>query len=81
MIKKLATAGSIIGYLAVNKNCSAAESDPTFSRNATCVIEPVKGSNVRGMVSFSQNSIHEPVRIASSLRGLVPINLYTLYIH
>jgi hypothetical protein len=81
MIKRIATAGSIIGYIITNKHCSAAESDVSFSRNATCIIEPVRGSDVKGVVSFSQSSIKSPVMVASSLRGLIPNNVYTLLIH
>ena len=81
MIKRIGLAGSVLVYTHINKELSAAEVDTNFSRNATCILEPVKGSTVRGIVSFTQSSLNAPVKVASSLRGLVPTNLYTLYIH
>lgn len=81
MIKRLGLVGGVVGSVLMGKECSAAEFNSLFSRNATCVLEPVLGSKVKGIVSFSQPSVNSPVKVASSLRDLVPNNLYTLYIH
>lgn len=81
MIRKIGFIGGFIGSFIINKDCSAAESDLQFSRNATCIIKPIPGSQVKGLVSFRQSSVTSPVQIASSLRGLLPGHSYSICIH
>ena len=81
MIKKLGILAGLTSSLTLDKSLWAAESEPKFSRCAACVLEPLGTSKVHGLVSFNQDSVTLPVRIASSLRGLTPSSIYTLYIH
>lgn len=53
---------------------------PETKRNAICILYP-NGSNVRGLVSFSQENILSPTKIAVSVRGLNPNGKHGIHIH
>lgn len=49
-------------------------------RHAICILYP-NNSNVRGIASFSQESILEPVKIACTVKGLSPNSKHGIHIH
>jgi Cu/Zn superoxide dismutase len=49
-------------------------------RHAICILYPSE-SEVRGLVSFSQDSIQSPVKIACSVKGLNPNGKHGIHIH
>lgn len=53
---------------------------PDSQRHAICILYPQE-STARGLVSFSQGAINEPVSIACSLKGLSPNGKHGLHIH
>lgn len=57
-----------------------ASAPPDTRRHAICILYP-DNSTVRGMVSFSQDSITSPTKIACSVRGLNPNGKHGIHIH
>lgn len=53
---------------------------PDTKRHAICILYP-SDSSVRGVVSFSQDSIASPTKIACSLKGLTPNGKHGIHIH
>ena len=49
-------------------------------RHAICILYPSE-SNVRGIASFSQDSINSPTKIAFSVKGLNPNAKHGVHIH
>ena len=80
MLKRLAMAGALFaptGYFSAKSDNQAAAS---FVRNAICILYP-NGSEVKGIVSFSQDSITSPTKIVATVRGLTPNNKHGIHIH
>ena len=53
---------------------------PDTKRHAICILYPNE-SNVRGIASFSQDSINSPTKIAFSVKGLNPNGKHGVHIH
>jgi len=53
---------------------------PDTKRHAICILYPNE-SNVRGVASFSQDSINSPTKIAFSVKGLNPNGKHGVHIH
>ena len=53
---------------------------PSSQRHAICILYP-QNSTVRGITSFSQESILEPVKIACTVKGLNPNQKHGIHIH
>ena len=53
---------------------------PSAERHAICILYP-NNSNVRGVASFSQDSITNPVKIAVVVKGLNPNSKHGVHIH
>lgn len=53
----------------------------TLTRNAICILYPNNNSNVKGLISFSQESYDKPCKIVASVRGLRPNGFHGFHIH
>jgi len=53
---------------------------PDTKRHAICILYPNQ-SNVRGLASFSQDTISSPIKIAVSIKGLNPNGKHGIHIH
>ena len=53
---------------------------PDTKRHAICILYP-NDSNVRGIASFSQDSINSPTKIAFSVKGLQPNGKHGVHVH
>lgn len=60
---------------------SNAEKPSDFSRHAVCILYPDGGSKVRGVVSFSQESVNRPTRVVCSVKGLTSNGLHGIHVH
>lgn len=80
MLRRLAMASALFvpsGYLYTKNDTQTAAS---FVRNAICILYP-SNSDVKGIVSFSQDSITSPTKIVATVRGLTPNNKHGIHIH
>lgn len=78
MIRKalsLVVASSFLPLLALDEQTA-----PDTKRHAICILYP-NDSNVRGLASFSQDSINSPTKIACSVKGLNPNQKHGIHIH
>eukprot|EP01017_Pseudomicrothorax_dubius_P018588 TRINITY_DN2054_c0_g1_i1.p1 TRINITY_DN2054_c0_g1~~TRINITY_DN2054_c0_g1_i1.p1 ORF type:complete len:194 (+),score=20.62 TRINITY_DN2054_c0_g1_i1:26-607(+) len=53
----------------------------TPTRHALCILYPDSGSNVSGLVSFTQDNITTPCTIVAHVKGLVPNSKHGFHIH
>ena len=71
----LALTSSFAPLLTLDSNTA-----PDTKRHAICILYP-NHSNVRGVASFSQDSINSPTKIACSVKGLNPNGKHGIHIH
>ena len=53
---------------------------PDSKRHAICILYP-HDSQVRGVVSFSQDNINTPTKIACIIKGLNPNQKHGIHVH
>ena len=78
-IKRLLATAAMAPALFVGFN--AAEKPSDFARHAVCILYPDGGSNVKGVVSFSQKAVNKPTQVVCSVKGLRANGLHGFHIH
>ena len=78
-IKKLLTTAALTPLLFAG--FSAADNPTNFSRHAICILYPESSSNVKGIVSFNQESVNRPTQVVCSVKGLRPNALHGIHVH
>lgn len=79
IISRLVTSAGLVPLLFTT--FSTVEKPSNFSRHAICILYPESASNVKGVVSFSQESVNRPTQIVCSVKGLRANGLHGIHVH